>query len=103
MRDILVTLIVLGSLPLILRSPVNGALMWVWISVMNPHTQGWGFATQFPFAFVIALATLFSMLFTREPRALPWTPITLALLAFVAWMNITLPFSLFVDESLEQW
>ena len=103
MRDILVTLIVLGSLPLILRSPVNGALMWVWISVMNPHTQGWGFATQFPFAFVIALATLFSMLFTREPRALPWTPITLALLAFVMWMNITLPFSLFVDESLEQW
>ncbi|HZV64717.1 MAG TPA: putative O-glycosylation ligase, exosortase A system-associated, partial [Telluria sp.] len=103
MRDILVTLIVLGSLPLILRSPVNGALMWVWISVMNPHTQGWGFATQFPFAFVIALVTLFSMLFTREPRALPWTPITLALLAFVAWMNITLPFSLFVDESLEQW
>jgi putative inorganic carbon (HCO3(-)) transporter len=103
MRDILVTLIVLGSLPLILRSPVNGVLMWVWISVMNPHTQGWGFATQFPFAFVIALATLFSMLFTREPRALPWTPITLALLAFVAWMNITLPFSLFVDDSLEQW
>jgi probable O-glycosylation ligase (exosortase A-associated) len=103
MRDILVTLIVLGSLPLILRSPVNGVLMWVWISVMNPHTQGWGFATQFPFAFVIALVTLFSMLFTREPRALPWTPITLALLAFVAWMNCTLPFSLFIDESIEQW
>src|SRR4051812_45983552 len=50
MRDILVTLIVFGSLPLILRHPVNGALMWIWISVMNPHTQGWGFATDFPYA-----------------------------------------------------
>ena len=61
MRDILVTLIVFGALPWVLRSPVNGALMWVWISVMNPHTQGWGFATGFPFALVIAVVTLFSM------------------------------------------
>lgn len=103
MRDILVTLIVLASLPLILRSPVNGALMWVWISVMNPHTQGWGFATQFPFAFVIALVTLFSMLFTSEPRKMPWTPVSLTLLAFVIWMNLTLPFSLYFETSLGQW
>ncbi|PWF47684.1 putative O-glycosylation ligase, exosortase A system-associated [Massilia glaciei] len=103
MRDILVTLIVLGSLPLILRSPVNGALMWVWISVMNPHTQGWGFATAFPFAMVIALTTLLSLAFTREPRAMPWTPVTLTLLAFVVWMNVTLPFSIFLDDSIRQW
>ncbi|MES3020539.1 MAG: putative O-glycosylation ligase, exosortase A system-associated [Pseudomonadota bacterium] len=103
MRDILVTLIVLGSLPLILRSPVNGALMWVWISVMNPHTQGWGFATAFPFALIIALTTLASLLFTREPRAMPWTPVTLTLLAFVVWMNVTLPFSIFLDDSIRQW
>lgn len=32
MRDILVTLIVFGPLPWVLRSPVNGVLMWVWIS-----------------------------------------------------------------------
>jgi putative inorganic carbon (HCO3(-)) transporter len=102
-RDILVTVIVLGSLPWILRSPVNGALMWVWISVMNPHTQGWGFATQFPFAFIIAVVTMLSMLFTLEPRALPWTPITVALLAFTLWMNVTLPFSIYVDESIAQW
>ncbi|MEO7497678.1 MAG: putative O-glycosylation ligase, exosortase A system-associated [Massilia sp.] len=103
MRDILVTLIVFGSLPFILRSPVNGALMWVWISVMNPHTQGWGFATQFPYAFVIAVVTVASLLFTRDPRALPLTPISITLLAFVAWMNLTLPFSFFFDASLEQW
>jgi putative inorganic carbon (HCO3(-)) transporter len=102
-RDILVTLIVFGSLPWVLRSPVNGVLMWVWISVMNPHTQGWGFATGFPFALIIALATMLSMLLTREPRALPWTPVTRTLLAFTAWMCITLPFSLYLDASLEQW
>jgi putative inorganic carbon (HCO3(-)) transporter len=103
MRDILLTVIVLGSLPFVLRAPVIGALMWVWISVMNPHTQGWGFATQFPYAFIIALATMLGMLFTRAPRALPWTPITLILLAFAVWMNVTLPSSLYFDQALEQW
>jgi probable O-glycosylation ligase (exosortase A-associated) len=102
-RDILVTLIVFASLPLVLRSPVNGVLMWVWISVMNPHTLGWGFATSFPFAQVIALTTMFSMLLTREARALPLTPVTATLLAFTVWMCVTLPFSMFFDASLEQW
>lgn len=103
MRDILVTLIVFGLLPSVLRSPVNGVLMWVWISVMNPHTQGWGFATGFPFAHIIALTTIFSMLFTHEPRALPWTPVTAAMLAFTAWMCITLPFSIYLEPSLVMW
>jgi probable O-glycosylation ligase (exosortase A-associated) len=102
-RDILITLIVFGSLPWVLRAPVNGVLMWVWISVMNPHTQGWGFATGFPFAQVIALTTMFSMLISREPRAMPWTTVTLTMLAFTAWMCVTLPFSMFVDLSTAQW
>jgi putative inorganic carbon (hco3(-)) transporter len=103
MRDILLTLIVFASLPAIFKSPVNGALMWVWISVMNPHSQGWGFATHFPFAMIIALATIASMAFTREPRALPLTPISVSLLAFTLWMNATLPFSIDLDASLGQW
>ncbi|HEU4375151.1 MAG TPA: putative O-glycosylation ligase, exosortase A system-associated [Telluria sp.] len=103
MRDILVTLIVFGLLPSVLRSPVNGVLMWVWISVMNPHTQGWGFATEFPFAHIIALTTIFSMLFTHEPRGLPRSTVTAALLAFTAWMCVTLPFSMFLDQSLLMW
>lgn len=103
MRDILVTLIVFGLLPSVLRSPVNGVLMWVWISVMNPHTQGWGFATEFPFAHIIALTTIFSLLFTPEPRALPLTKVTAVLLAFTAWMCVTLPFSMFLEPSLIMW
>jgi probable O-glycosylation ligase (exosortase A-associated) len=102
-RDILVTLIVFGSLPWVLRSPVNGVLMWVWISVMNPHTQGWGFATDFPFAMIIALVTLFSTAVTSEPRALPFSPLNLAMLAFTGWMCVTLPFSIYLEPSLVLW
>ena len=37
MRDLIVTLAVLGSLPLIFLRPWVGVLVWVWISFMNPH------------------------------------------------------------------
>ncbi|NRR30555.1 putative O-glycosylation ligase, exosortase A system-associated [Oxalobacteraceae bacterium] len=103
MRDILVTLIVFGSLPFILGRPAVGALMWVWISVMNPHTQSWGFAQNFPYAYVIALATLLSVLLTRGPKSLPVTPISLLLLGFVLWMNVTTLFAMFPASAHEQW
>jgi probable O-glycosylation ligase (exosortase A-associated) len=103
MRDLLVTLIVIASLPLIVRNPVNGVLMWVWISVMNPHTQGWGFATTFPFALVIAVATLFSVAIARVPKTLPASGVTWALIAFIVWMNVTTVFAIFPAPTLVQW
>jgi putative inorganic carbon (HCO3(-)) transporter len=103
MRDILITLIVFGSLPFILKTPAIGGLMWVWISVMNPHASAWGFATRFPFAYIIALATLASVLFTRTPKNLPLTPVSLTLIAFVLWMNLTTAFAIFPADSIEQW
>ena len=102
MRDILITLIVFASLPLILKNPVNGVLMWIWISVMNPHTQGWGFATTFPFAQIIAVVTLFSLATSRAPKTLPASGITFALLAMVLWMNVTTLFAIFPAASAIQ-
>jgi len=103
MRDIVVTLLVFGGLPYVLKRPLFGALMWVWISVMNPHTQGWGFATTFPFAYIVALVTLVSLLKSREKNTFPMTPISLALVAFVLWMNLTTPFAMFPDGAWPQY
>ena len=103
MRDLLITLLVFSSLPFILKSPVNGALMWVWISVMSLHSQAWGYATNFPFAFIVAVVTIASMIASTQPKNLPLTPVTVTLIAFVLWMNVTLPFSLFFDVSMFQW
>ncbi|MBV7534771.1 putative O-glycosylation ligase, exosortase A system-associated [Duganella sp. sic0402] len=102
MRDILVTLIVFSSLPLIIKNPVNGVLMWIWISVMNPHTQGWGFATTFPFAQIIAVITLFSLVTSRAPKSLPACGITFTLLAMMLWMNVTTLFAIFPSASQAQ-
>lgn len=102
MRDVLITLIVFASLPLILKNPVNGVLMWIWISVMNPHTQGWGFATTFPFAQIIAVVTIFSLVTSNAPKTLPASGVTFALLAMVLWMNVTTLFAIFPAASLLQ-
>lgn len=70
---------------------------------MNPHTQGWGFATTFPFAAIIASVTILSLLFTKDPKNLPRASVISALIAFVLWMNVTTIFALYPEEAYVQW
>jgi len=98
MRDILVTLLVFGAIPYIFRNPSFGMVMWVWISVMNPHSQGWGFARTFPFAAIIAVVTMLSMLASKERYRLPLTPVTGCFIFFVAWMVLGSLFAFHPDQ-----
>jgi putative inorganic carbon (hco3(-)) transporter len=103
-RDILVTAIVFGSLPFILRRPYVGILMWVWISVMNPHRLTWGFAWDFQFAALIAAVTLLSVVINgRERQSFPMTTLTLALLMFAAWTLVTSFFAFYPDAAYAKW
>jgi len=103
MRDILVTLIVFGSLPYIFKKPWFGMVMWIWISVMNPHSQGWGFARTYPFAAIIAAVTLLSMVFSKQKHKLPMTPVTTTFILFALWMSVTSIFAIHPDLVGEQW
>lgn len=94
MRDVLILLVVLGSLPMIFRQPWTGAVLWVWISVMSPHTQGWGFARDFPFAYVIAVSTAAAMVFSKRRFHVPWSPLMWVFMLFVGWMCLTSVFAI---------
>ncbi len=89
MRDILVFILIFGSLPFILKRPAYGVMMFAWISLMNPNRLTYGAAYDFPFAAIVAVATLISMLMSREPKRLPITALTVVLMVFMAWMTIT--------------
>ena len=89
MRDVIVTLAVLGLIPLILWRPWIGVLAWSWLAYMNPHRLTWGFAYTMPFAMMIALATLAALVVSKEPKRIPWTRETMLLLALVGWMFMT--------------
>lgn len=100
MRDVVLTLIIFGSIPFILKRPYIGILMWIWVSIMNPHRLTWGFAYDFPFAFIIAIVTLTSIVLTRERQKFPLTPITVALIGFIVWMNVTTLFALLPSQEM---
>lgn len=100
MRDLILFAIVFGSLPFILKRPVIGVAAYTWISLMNPHRLTYGAAYDFPFAAIIAATTLAALLFSKQPKRLPMTPITITLLAFIGWMCIT---TLFAQEPELAW
>jgi putative inorganic carbon (HCO3(-)) transporter len=75
----------------------------MWVSVMNPHRLAWGFAHDFRFAQLIAIATLIGILFSKEPKRLPVTPVTVVLFTLVLWMNITTVFAIDTAASLPMW
>lgn len=102
MRDLFVTMAVFGSLPFILKRPYIGILMWAWIGYMNPHRLSWGFATDFPFAMIIALTTLAGMLFSKEIKRVPWTRETIVLVIFIFWMTVSTMFAVYSDLAYAQ-
>lgn len=103
MRDIILAMFLFGSVPFILWRPTVGVFLWIWVSVMNPHRLTWDFAFDLPFAQVIAVATLVGMLFSREPKRLPVTPVTVVLFLMTLWMNVTTFFAIDTSLSLPMW
>lgn len=101
MRDILIFAIVLAGTLGALKRPWVGVLMWTWVSVMNPHTQGWGWIQSMPVALMVAVATMLGYLFTREKRNPYADPAVIALTLFMAWICIGWPFSFFPEDSRE--
>lgn len=102
MRDIVVTLMVLGCLPLILYRPYYGILAWSWLSYMNPHRLTWGFAYDMPFAKMVAITLLLSLLFRPEKKSLPVTGLTKLWWAYIAWMIITSLNAIYFEDAMMQ-
>jgi probable O-glycosylation ligase (exosortase A-associated) len=95
MRDLFVAIVVFGLLPMTLRRPQVGIYLWSWIGYHNPHRLAFGWAINFPWAMIIALATFTGLLFSKEPKRIPWTRETVVLLLFLLWMGVTTFFALY--------
>ncbi len=97
LRDIFVTVVVFGMLPVILRRPDMGIFLWAWLGYMNPHKLSWQFAHDFPYAQIVALTTMISLLISKEPKKIPWTWETVLMVVFLGWMFITTLFPMYPE------
>lgn len=99
MRDLLVLLLFSYGAIKALKNPYYGALLWVWIGVMNPHRLGWGFAYSMPFALLAVAITATSMFaHSKEVRWPSGGPITVLIL-MVFWMGLTTALAIHPAES----
>jgi probable O-glycosylation ligase (exosortase A-associated) len=90
MRDILVLAIIFGSVPLCFLNPYFGILMWNWVAIFNPHRFTYGFAYNFPVAYVIALPTMAGTIFNKKMNRHFITRETILLVLLWAWFAFTI-------------
>ncbi len=103
MRDFLLTVVLLGAVPVAFFMPYIGILFWSLIGYLNPHRYTWGFAGTFPFAAVIGGATLLGLLFSKEEKHFPRTALTTIWLVFTAWISFTALFALYPESAYAKW
>lgn len=94
MRDILLTVIFVGLLPVSLKRPFVGALMFALISLGNPHRLTWGFAYSLQWAMAYAAVTLIGLALTQDRRIADSIKLYSPVLLYLAWMGATTVFAL---------
>jgi probable O-glycosylation ligase (exosortase A-associated) len=103
MRDLLVVLIFSVGAVAALKRPYYGALLWVWLGLMNPHRLTWGFAYSLPLAQIAALVTLLGMLLKAKDIRWPGGGPLYMLLLLTLWMGITTLAAILVEPSVERY
>ncbi|MET0012472.1 MAG: putative O-glycosylation ligase, exosortase A system-associated [Sedimenticola sp.] len=99
MRDILLTLLVNGSLQFKLRKPYLGILVWSWLSYMNPHRMTWSFAYDLPFAQIVAITLFISILINKEFRKIPVDGTVKIWIVFLLWMFVSTFFAIHFEDA----
>ncbi len=102
MRDLAIALFLFAGLIATLRTPWMGAILWIVISVLNPHLLGFEMATQ-PVAAVVAGTTVIAALMRRANFSIPWHAPLIWFAIFTIWMCITYLASGSLDENYVMW
>jgi probable O-glycosylation ligase (exosortase A-associated) len=100
MRDILITLLIFGSLPFFFKRPYIGVLVWSWLSYMNPHRLTWSFAYHMPFAQIVAITLFAAILFSKDRRSIPVNATTVVWMVFLLWMAVTTFLAVYPEPAL---
>jgi probable O-glycosylation ligase (exosortase A-associated) len=74
---------------LTMRTPFVGLLAWIWVSLMNPHQEVYGFLRGAQLNLCIAVVTVVAWLGSREPKRVPPNLFVVFLALFSLWTCIS--------------
>ena len=103
LRDLVLLMILVGSVPVILLRPWIGVLLWYWIGLMNPHRLTWGFMYHFPAAMLIGGCTLIGLMLARDRRPPPLSKESVLLVAMAVWFTLTTAFAWVPSMAWDYW
>lgn len=103
MRDILLTAVVFGLIPLALMRAQVSVYLWYWLGLMNPHRLVYGFAYQIPFAQIIGITALISVAISKDRRPVPWNTGLVLMLAILAYSALTSVFAWTPEAAWGYW
>jgi putative inorganic carbon (hco3(-)) transporter len=89
MRDLLVFGLFFGAIPKCLFNPYYGLLLWVIVSIMNPHRLTYGAAYDFPFAQISAIVVFFGLVASKKAKWFRPDAILAAILSLALWTIVT--------------
>ena len=103
MRDLAILLLYAIGLVYAFRSPFIGLMLYMWISVMNPHRYAWGFAYNMQLAVVAAGVTILGLALNPEEVRFPRTRESYLFFLLWAWLTLTTIFAFYPGEAWEEW
>jgi probable O-glycosylation ligase (exosortase A-associated) len=102
-RDLILLAALCATVPLILRAPIVGLLVWVWVALMNPHQEVYGFLRGFPLNWYVCLITAAAWLVSRERKLVPPNLSTGLLVLFALWATVSTFFALDHTHAVPLW
>lgn len=93
MRDLIVSLFIIGALPVCFRRPLAGLLLFSLLAYMRLQDLTWGFARFERWSFYVAIAMFGGWLVSREKRTPPSDVRVWLLLFLPVWMILSLVFA----------
>lgn len=104
MRDIFiftaVILMVFGTI----RKPQIGILGWLWLSIMNPHKESFGWIYTMPLLDIIAGATLISVVINyKQAKKSIFHPVFAIMVIFYLWTCMSTLFAVSFDLAYLKW
>jgi len=104
MRDIFIFSAVLCIVIATLRKPQIGVLGWLWLSIMNPHKESWGWVYSMPLLDIIAGVTLISAVINfKQARKAFFHPVAAIMLIFYIWVCLSTIFSVSFELTFPVW